>query len=88
MPTFRVEQYELHAASYTVEAKDRAEAILKVLTGKADMNDGGLDYVEVAEDYYQPALDLTEDEIKKLAKKGHPLNEDDGIPSIRSVGEV
>lgn len=85
MPTFRVEQYELHAACYTVEAKDRAEAILKVLTGKADMNDAGLDYVEVADDYYQAALGLTEEEATKLQRKGHPANEDDGVPSIRSV---
>ena len=88
MPTFRVEQYELHAAAYTVEAKDKVEAILKVLNGRAKMDDGGLDYVEVAEDYYQPALGLTDEEIKKLDRKGHPLNEDGGIPSIRSVEKV
>ena len=85
MPTFRIEQYELHVAAYTVEARDKAEAILKVLNGRAKMDDDGLEYVEVAGDYYQPTLDLTEDESEKLATKGHPLNEDDGVPSIRSV---
>ena len=85
MPTFRIEQYELHVAACTVQARDKAEAILKVLDGRARMDDGGLEYVEVAEDCHQPALDLTEDEIEKLATKGHPLNEDGGIPSIRSV---
>ena len=88
MPTFRVEQYELHAASYIVEAKDRAEAILKVLNGQAKIDDDGLEYVEVAEDYYQPALSLTEEETAKLRRKGHPVNEDDGVPSIRSVEEA
>ena len=88
MPTFRIEQYELHAAAYTVEAKDKAEAILKVLNGQAEMDDGGLEYVEVAEDYYRPTLDLTDEEIRKLDRKGHSLNEDGGIPSIRSAEHV
>ena len=88
MPTFRVAQYELHSAAYTVEAKDKAEAILKVMNGEADMDDGGLDYIEVAEDCYLPDLDLSDAEIRKLERKGHPLNGDGGIPSIRAVEEI
>ena len=88
MPTFRIEQYELHAAAYTVNAKDKAAAILKVLNGQVQVDDGGLEYVEVAENYYQPTLDLTDEEIRKLDREGHPLNDDGGIPSIRSANPV
>jgi len=82
---FRVEQYELHVASHTVQAKDKAEAILAVFNGQAPMDEGGLQFVEVAEDFYSPDLQLTTAEIDTLGRNRHPMNEDWGVPSIRSV---
>ena len=86
--TFTIQQYELHASFFTIEAQDKAEAILKVLSGEAEMDNGGSDYIEPAEDFYQPHLGLTDEEVRKLEKAGHPLNEDGGLPSIRAVEKV
>ena len=46
MPLFQIEQYEIHITKYRVEAKDEAEAIAKLLDGKADPIDNSLEFVE------------------------------------------
>jgi len=82
MPTFEIEQYELHVITYKVKAPNEAQAIAKVLGGLAQPVDGSLEYVEVAEDFGLPA-----DEDQQLARQLRKLGVqvDEVIPSIRSV---
>jgi len=86
MPTFEIEQYELHTQTYRVQADTEAEAIAKLFNGEADAVDGGLEYIEVAEDLGLPA-----DEYRDLAEALRALNvsiNEDVIPSIRSISKV
>jgi len=85
MPTFQIEQYELHVIRYKVKARNEAEAIAKVLNDEAEPVDGSLEYVEVAEDFGMPA-----DEDQHLARQLRKLGVqvDEVIPSIRSVERV
>jgi hypothetical protein len=85
MPTFEIEQYELHVIKYKLTARTEAQAIAKVLGGLAEPVDGSLEYVEVAEDFGMPA-----DEGQQLARQLRKLGVqvDEVIPSIRSVERV
>ena len=86
MPTFEIEQYELHVQRYRVEAKNEAEAIAKLFQGEADPIDNSLELIEVADDYGMPV-----DENRELAEQLRTLGVtigDDIIPSIRSCEEV
>lgn len=83
MPTYEIEQYELHAMRYRVEADNEADAIVKLLDGLAMPVDSGLDFIEVADDYGLPA-DEYRDLADALHKQGVPV--DAVIPSIRSIG--
>jgi predicted aldo/keto reductase-like oxidoreductase len=85
MPTFEIEQYELHCMKYRVEADNEAAAIVKLLDGEAEAIDDGLEYVEVADDY-----GLSSEEYRELAgalrEQGVPV--DAVIPSIRSIEAI
>jgi hypothetical protein len=83
MPTFEIEQYEIHVQTYRVEASGEAEAIKMLCDGEADAVDNGLDYIEVCEDMGLPAEEHQElaDQLRSL---GVSVDED-VIPSIRSV---
>ncbi len=85
MPTFEIEQYELHAMKHRVEAASEAEAIAKVLNGSALPVDNGQEYIEVAEDFGLPA-----EENRELAEALRDLGiqVDEVISSIRSIEEV
>lgn len=87
MPTYQIEQYELHVTKYRVEAGSEAEAIDKLLAGKAEPVEQSQDFVEVAEDYGLPA-----DEYPELADalrdRGRMRGKDELIPSIRSIEQV
>jgi predicted transglutaminase-like protease len=85
MPTYEIEQYELHVMKYRVEAASEAEAIAKVLNGTAMPVDNSLEYIEVAEDFGMPT-----EEYRELAEalRGLGVQVDEVIPSIRSVEEV
>ena len=85
MPTFQIEQYELHVIRYKVKARNEAEAIAKVLNDEAEPVDGSLEFVEVAEDFGMPA-DEDQQLVRQLRKLG--VQVDDVIPSIRSVERV
>jgi type III secretion system FlhB-like substrate exporter len=85
MPTFQIEQYELHVIKYKVKAKDEAQAIAKVLGGLAEPEEGSLEYVEVAEDFGLPA-DEDQQLVRQLRKLG--VQVDEVVPSIRSVEQV
>ncbi len=86
MPEFEIEQYELHAMRYQVEATSEAEAIAKLLHGLALPVDDSQEYIEVADDHGLPAVEHSElaDQLRVL---GVPV---DGavIPSIRSIERV
>ncbi len=86
MPIFQIEQYEIHTQTYQVEAENEAQAIEKVLAGEAEAIDGGLEYIEVAED-----LGLPVDEYRDLANELRALDVtvgQDVIPSIRSIEQI
>ena len=83
MPTFEIEQYEIHTMKYRVEANSEAEAIKRLFDGEADAVDTGLEFIEVCEDLGLPA-----EEHRELADQLRSLGVSVGehvIPSIRSV---
>ena len=83
MPTFEIEQYEIHAQKYRVEASNEAEAIKMLFDGEAEPVGQSQDFIEVCEDLGLPA-----DEHRKLAAQLRSLGVTVGdvvIPSIRSV---
>lgn len=83
MPLYEIEQYEVHAMTYRVEAATEAEAIVKLLDGEAGAVDGSLEFIEVAGD-----LGLAADEHPELAQQLRDLGvpvDDQVIPSIRSI---
>ncbi len=84
MPKFEIEQYEIHAQKYTVEADTMAEAVDRVLNGDSD-SQGALEYVEVAEDIGM-SLDANEALVEELEERGHSFR--DCLSSIRSVTQV
>ncbi len=85
MPVYDVEQYEVHAATYRVEAESPAHAIKKVFDGKAEMVDDSLDFIAVCDDMglpveEEPAL------VETLRSLGVAVS--DHVHSIRSIAEV
>ena len=86
MPIYEIEQYELHATKYRVEADSKAQAIARLFGGEADFIDNSLDYIEVADDYGMPA-DQNQELADQLRSLGVSID-DDIIPSVRSIEEV
>ena len=86
MPTFEIEQYELHTMKYRVEASNAAEAIKKLFDGEADAVDNGLDYIEVAEDFGLP-VEQNRELADQLRLLGVSVGENI-VGSIRSIEEV
>jgi len=82
MPTYEIEQYELHAMRYRVEADSEAKAIAKLFAGQAEPVEQSQDMIEVADDYGLPADDHRE-LADALRNQGVPV--DAVIPSIRSI---
>ena len=86
MPTYEIEQYEIHAMRYRIDATNEAEAIAKLFDGEAEPVEGSLEYVEICDDRGLPA-----DEHRELAEQlrtlGVPVDEA-VIPSIRSIAEA
>ncbi len=85
MPIYDIEQYELHAMKYRVEADNEAQAIAKLFNGEADPVCQSQDFIEVAEDFGLPVdenLDLA-DELRDLG-----ISVTEVIPSIRSIAKV
>lgn len=85
MPTYEIEQYELHVQKYRVEAADEADAIAKLFQGEADAIDNSLEYVEVADEYGMP-VDQNQTLVDQLHKLG--IATDTIIPSIRTIEKV
>ena len=85
MPTFEIEQYELHAMKYRVEAADEAEAIAKLFAGEGEAVDDSQDFIEVADDYGLPVEEHPE-LAEALRKRG--ITVENVIPSIRNIEAV
>ncbi len=86
MPTFEIEQYELHTMKYRVEATSEAEAIKELFDGDGEAVDNSLDFIEVAEDFGLPV-----EEHRELAHELHELGVPVGehvVGSIRAIEEV
>ncbi len=83
MPKYKVEQYELHFATYEVDAESEADAIAVVFGGGGTITDNG--YIEVADDFGMPA-DEHGDLADSLRDRG--IKADEVIPSIRSIEKV
>ncbi len=85
MPTYEIEQFELHAMKYRVEAASQAEAIAMLFAGEAEPVEQSQDMIEVANDYGLPA-----DEHRELAEalRNLGVSVDAVIPSIRHIEEV
>ena len=86
MPKYAIEQYEIHAQTYQVDADSEADAIRKLWAGEASMIDNEQDYIEIANDVGLPV-----DEFGELADALRAIGEsvgEDIIPSIRCVKEV
>jgi type III secretion system FlhB-like substrate exporter len=85
MPTYEIEQYELHAMKYRVEAANQAEAIALLFAGEAEPVEQSQDMIEVANDY---GLPVTEHRELAEALRALGVSVDAVIPSIRSIEEV
>lgn len=83
MPTYEIEQYELHSAKFRVEADSEAEAINKLFDGEGDAVDNSLEFIEVADDHGMPADDFPR--LAKILKRRGMNVGTDIIPSIRSI---
>jgi hypothetical protein len=86
MPTFEIEQYELHAMTYRVEAASKAEAIAKLFAGEAKPVEQSQELIEVADDYGLPAE--KHPELVRALRELGIANIRDVIPSIRSIEAV
>jgi len=86
MPRFRVEQYELHAYEYEVEAEDEAHAIQMLFDGAAEPTGNPPEYIETAEDFGMPT-DENRELADQLRSLGVPVGEA-VIPSIRAIRRV
>ena len=86
MPTFEIEQYELHVQHYRIEADSEAQAICRLFSNEADPVDDSLEYVEICEDRGLPAQEYREiaEQIRSL---GVTVDEH-VIPSIRSIKRI
>jgi len=84
--TYEIEQYELHAMKYRVEATSEAEAIAKLFQGEAEPVCQSMDFIEVPDDFGLPA-DEHPELVAALRKLGVSVG-DRVIPSIRSIEEV
>ena len=86
MPTFEIEQYELHTMKYRVEASSEAEAIKRLFDGDGEAVDNSLDYIEVCEDFGLP-VEQNRGLADALRSLDVPVGEDI-IASIRTIEEV
>jgi hypothetical protein len=87
MPTFEIEQYELHLTKFQVEADDETDAIAKLFLGQGEPVDNSTELVQVADEYGM-SLDDNRDLADRLFDRGVIKPEDIIIPSIRSITQV
>ena len=86
MPTYLIEQYELHVMKYRVEADSEVEGVVKLFDGEAEPVEQSQEFIEVADNYGMPGEDYPT-LAKALERRGMHVSEDI-IPSIRSIEVV
>jgi hypothetical protein len=86
MPTFEIEQYELHVLTYRIQAASTAKAIVKLFDGLGELVGDSLELVELCEDRGLPVEEHRE-LAEALRSAGIPVD-GDVIPSIRNVRRV
>jgi hypothetical protein len=86
MPTYEIEQYELHTVRHRVRAASKAEAVQFVLSGRAFSLEETLEFIEVADRYGLPAEEHSElcAELRAIGVRCIR----DVIPSIREIEDV
>ena len=85
MSRFEVEQYELHVATYEVEALSAGEAIRRLFDGDGTPLDGS-EYIGTCEEV---GLSLADDpELKEELRSLGVKLRDSIVPSIRSVRRI
>ena len=84
---FEIEQYELHATKYRVEANSEGEAVAKLLAGEGEAVEQSEEFIEVADNYGLPTNEFPE-LARELEKLGVLGIDDDVIPSIRSINKA
>ena len=88
MPTFEIEQYEIHTRTYRIDAKNEAEAVRRLFHEEIEPVDGSLKFVEMAEEIGMPIekFPASEDELEGLIL-GLRVDRD-VIPSIRRIERI
>jgi len=85
MARFQIEQYELHIATYEIEARSVADAIGRLFHGDGDMLDGS-EYAGTCDE-----IGLSLEDAPELAEElrsiGAPVR-GSIVPSIRSVRQL
>jgi hypothetical protein len=88
---FEVELYELHSSKVKVQARNKAEAILKALKAESEPVDDSSEYIEMADGYgvfaNDAGLALTKEELAEVTKE-LGIKPCESIPSFRQVEEV
>lgn len=80
---FKVQQYELHVATYYVDAENRVDAIDKVANGAGSRDD--IEFLELATDFGIPTEgDFTGKEFDELNELGL-IGKDDQVCGIHSI---
>ena len=86
MPTFEIEQYELHILTHLVTADDEADALAKFFQG--DEGEAvSFEFVGIANDY-GISVDENRDLADQLFDRGAINGSDEIIPSIRCIEEA
>jgi hypothetical protein len=81
MKKFRIEVYELHSATYEVEAESLAKAVKKINDGEEELQ--STQYLEDAESYGMDLESLEDEDLEELEELA--LSNGDFIPCIRSI---
>ena len=83
MPTFEIQQYELHILTHVVTADDETDALARFFQG--DEGEAvSFEFVGIANDY-GISVDENRDLVDRLLDRGIIKSGETIIPSIRSV---
>lgn len=87
MPTFIIQQSRVYNVTYFIDAKDRVEAIAKVLSDKVDYEDDDIVFNGFDTSCGIPISNLTEEERKRLKSLTGLDFKNDIVESIVSIDE-
>jgi hypothetical protein len=80
MPSYIIEQYEIHSSKYEVEADNIRDAISKMEDGDAVLVDMNTEYIEIPDNIGMSVDMLDEKDFNSLE-----IPEGEFIPGIRSI---